>query len=42
MNGFIGDATQLLASPVSEELREKVAPLSANAAMRIYRQFLRG
>ena len=35
MNGFSGDATWLLTGPVSEELREKVTALSANAAMRI-------
>ncbi len=42
MNGFSSDATGLPTSPVSEELREKVTPLSAKAAMRICRQFLRG
>ena len=41
MNGFSSDATQVLTSPVSEELKEKVTPMSANAAMRICRQFLR-
>jgi hypothetical protein len=41
MNGFIGNATMLLTGPVREELKEKTTPLSANAAMRICRQFLR-
>jgi hypothetical protein len=39
MNGFSSDATELPTSPVSEELREKVTPLSANAAMRIAASF---
>jgi hypothetical protein len=39
MNGFIGDATKLLTGPVSEELREKVTPLSVNAAMRVAASF---
>ena len=39
MNGFSSDATELPTSPVSEELREKVTPLLANAAMRIAASF---
>jgi hypothetical protein len=39
MNGFSSDATELLTSPLSDEPREKVTPLSANAAMRIAASF---